>query len=104
MSRGPDASTLLERALLESARAAGCPLALRTSEMKRWASVTFTGARHGLTLEGAASPTLDAWLAALPETEFALRRHLVADLVVQSVVREGGDVTIVLEVLTVEER
>ena len=104
MSRGADAATLLERALLESARAAGCALTLRASEMKRWASATFTGARHLLTLSGHATPTLDAWLAALPETEFALRHHLVADMVVQSVTREGADVTIAWEVLTVEER
>jgi len=104
MSRGPDAATRLERALLESARAAGCPLALRTSDMKRWASATFTGARHLLVLAGDASPALDGWIASLPEAEFALRHHLVADMVVQSVARAGDGVTIGLEVLTVEER
>ncbi|MES2445002.1 MAG: hypothetical protein V4574_19425 [Pseudomonadota bacterium] len=103
MSLDPDAGTLLERALCESAEAAGCPLAVRVSEMTRWASITFTGARHLLTLDGDVSPALDAWLAALPEAEFALRDHLVADLSVQSTRREGAAATIVLEILTVEE-
>lgn len=104
MSRGPDAATQLERALIESAVASGCALTLRKSEMKRWASATFTGARHLITLAGDASSALDGWIAALPDAEFALRHHLVADMVVQSVTREGADVTITLEVLTVEER
>jgi hypothetical protein len=104
MSRGPDVTTQLERALLESACAAACPLDLRASEMKRWASATFVGAKHLLTFAGEASPGLDAWLAALPDAEFALRDHLVADLVVQSVRREDGAASVELEVLTVEER
>lgn len=104
MSRGPDAATQLERALLESARAGGCPLECRKSGMQRWASATFTGARHLLTLASQASPALDRWIAALPEAEFALRHHLVADMVVQSVARDAAEVMIALEVLTVEER
>jgi hypothetical protein len=104
MSRGPDVTTLLERALLASADAAGCPLRLVTSEMTRWASATFAGARHMLSVTSRASSALDAWLAALPETEFALRDHLVADLVVQSVKQEAGEAVIALEILTVEER
>lgn len=102
MSRCPDVATQLERALLGSARAAGCPLVLRASEMTRWASVTFTGAKHLLSLEGEASPALEAWLAALPEAEFALRDHLVADMVLLAVKREGV-VGMMVEVLTLED-
>jgi hypothetical protein len=104
MSRGPDAATLLERALLAGAQAAGCPVTLHASDWTRWASATFAGARHLITLGGAASPTLDRWVADLPEAEFALRGHLVADLVVAGMHRRGGAVTIALEALTVEER
>ena len=104
MSRGPDAATLLARALLASAEQAGCPIAIPAADWTRWASVTFNGARHLLTLAAHASPALDAWLIALPEAEFALRGHLVADLTVESVHREGDAVTALLEVLTVEER
>ena len=104
MSRGPDAATLLERALLASAEAAGCPVAIAAADWTRWASATFAGARHVLTLSGAASPALDRWLVGLSDTEFALRNHLVADLSVIRVTRADGVATIALEALTVEER
>lgn len=104
MSRGPDAAILLERALLAGAEAAGCPLTVTAADWTRWASATFTGARHMLTLGGAASPALDRWLVGLSEAEFALRNHLVADLSVTRVTRTDGVATIALEALTVEER
>jgi hypothetical protein len=104
MSRGPDAATQLERALLASAGAAECPLAIIEADLTRWASVTFTGARHMLTLAGRASAALTRWVDALPEAEFALRGHLVADLSVEAVRREGSEVRVMLEILTVEER
>ncbi|MEP9361064.1 hypothetical protein [Sphingomonas sp. KR3-1] len=103
MSRGPDAETLLRRALEAGAEAAGCPVTLVQSDWTRWASATFTGARHLLSLAAPPSPALDAWIAGLPETELRLRGHLVADLVVEHVRRAEDRVTIALEVLTVEE-
>lgn len=104
MSRGPDAATLLERALLADAERAGCPLSLAESNMDRWASATFSGARHRITLVGRRAAVLDRWVAALPEAEFALRGHLVADIKLVRVRRAGDAVTIAIEVLTVEER
>jgi len=104
MSRGPDATTQLERALVANAEATGCAVAIAEADLTRWASVTFAGARHMLTLTGGACPALSRWIAALPEAEFALRGHLVADLSVEAVRREGAEVTVMLEVLTVEER
>ena len=104
MSRGPDVATLLERALLAGAARADCPLSLACSEMERWASATFTGARHRITLVGERSAALDSWLAALPEAEFMLRGHLVADIKLVRVRRAGAAATIAIEVLTVEER
>lgn len=104
MSRGPDASTLLERALLASAAAAGCPIGIARSEMERWASVTFAGARHRIVLTGAASPALNRWTARLPEAELALRGHLVADLTIERRTRQAERVTIELEILTVEAK
>ena len=103
MSRGPDAETLLRRVLEASAEAADCPVALVASDWTRWASATFTGARHLLTLAAPPSPALDAWIAGLPEAELRLRGHLVADLVVEHVRRTADTVTVSLEVLTVEE-
>lgn len=102
MSRGPDAATLLGRALLASAADAGCPAALVSSDWTRWASATFVGARHSVALRGAMSAHLDAWLAALPDAEFALRGHVLADIAVTRVTREAEWVSISLEALTVE--
>lgn len=104
MSRGPDVATLLERALLTGAERIGCPLSIAESEMNRWASVTFTGARHRITLVGRWSSGLDTWLAGLSDAEFALRGHLVADLQVVRVRRAGEALTAVIEALTVEAR
>ncbi|MES2987636.1 MAG: hypothetical protein V4808_07005 [Pseudomonadota bacterium] len=104
MSRGPDAATLLERALIAGAEAEGCAITIPKWDVRRWASATFVGAQHALALTCARSPQLDAWLAALPEAEFALRGHLVADLKVMQIVRDGDAVSVALEILTVEER
>lgn len=104
MSRGPDAATLLERALLASAATASCAVRVVEADLARWASVTFTGARHMLTLAAPASAAAERWIAALPEAEFALRGHLVADLSVEAVRRDADTVRIMLEILTVEER
>lgn len=104
MSRGPDAATLLGRALVAASECAGCPVSLAEADWTRWASATFVGARHNVVLVGTHSPALDAWLAALPEAEFALRGHLVADLKLVRVRRAGAALTAEIEVLTVEER
>lgn len=104
MSRGPDIATLLERALAASAVRAGCPLAIVEADWERWASATFTGARHRLTLCAQGGERLDAWLAMLPEMEFAIRGHLVADLTVVGVERASDKAAIRIEALTVEDR
>ena len=55
---------------------------------KTWASITFAGARHRLELvfEGArAVEAGELFIAALPEHEFAIPRHLVADATVTAV-------------------
>lgn len=99
MSRGPDAATQLARAL----ERAGPGVIVVTSTATTWASVTFSGARHRLTLDARATPGLDRWLAGLPEAEFALRGHLVADLAVTGIEFSDGRAAVTLEVLTVED-
>jgi len=103
VSRGPDAATLLVRSLETDSHRAGCPARVMESNWTRWASATFSGARHELSLDAAISAELDLWLDALPEADLPLRRHLVADIVVTSVRRADGIATIALEALTVEE-
>lgn len=103
MSRGPDVATLLERRLRVAATAAGVSVAITRSDWTRWASATFTGARHVITL--AADPAgFDAWLATLPEADLPLRHHLVADMVIVARRAVGSHVEADLEVLTVEDR
>ena len=52
MSRGPDVTTLLERRLRIAAEAAGVAIEIVASTATPWASATFNGARHHLTLIG----------------------------------------------------
>jgi hypothetical protein len=67
-----------------------------------WASATFAGARHELDFVAERSAALDTWLSALPEAEFALRGHLVADINVDERI-DSDAVTLRIEALTVEE-
>lgn len=55
---------------------------------RAWASITFAGARHGLTLLFAGEEAVKAgerFVADLPEHEFTLSGHLVADATVSEV-------------------
>lgn len=104
MSRGPDAATLLARALLAHAAQARCAIILETCDSTRWSSATFAGARHRVSLTAPARPALDAWLAALPEADLPMRGHLVADLAVHTGAVSGDTASVTIEALTVEER
>lgn len=56
-----------------------------THTEKAWASITFSGARHSLTLLFAGEQAVEAgerFIAALPDHEFALPGQLVADAAV----------------------
>jgi hypothetical protein len=103
MSRGPDAATLLERALIANAARHGVRIEVAEAESTRWASATFSGARHVMRL-AADGGDMRQWLAELPEADLPIRGHLVADL---AVVRQrwSGDIgEVAIEALTVEER
>ena len=103
MSRGPDAGTLLVRALYRDSCSAGCALEIVESDWVRWASATFTGARHAMRWTALPSAKLDRWLAALPEADLLLRGHLLADLQVVAIARTPEGVTIDLEALTLDQ-
>jgi hypothetical protein len=67
---------------------AGGKAELQRHGERPWASVTFSGTRHTITLVFAgaeAVATGEAFIAALPEHEFAIPRQLVADAAVVSV-------------------
>jgi hypothetical protein len=94
---------LLVRALGRDADRAGCPVEIGATDWTRWASATFSGARHMIRLSAAASRQLDDWLTALPEAEIDLNGHLLASVAVESIQRSGEQVVIELEALTVEQ-
>ena len=104
MSRGPDAATLLERAILADARTSAVTVRVVTATATRWASATFAGERHAMSLEGERSAAADRWLGGLGEADLPMRGHLVADLVVIRTERSGERFTAMLEVLTLEGR
>ena len=104
MSRGPDIGTLLTRMLERLASAAACPIIIEQADWERWASATFSGARHAITLSAGPSDAFHAWLAGLAEQPVELPGHLVADLVVGQMTRSPDRTTVNLEVLTVQER
>lgn len=104
MRAAMDLGTVLARAIEGSARAAGCRVEAQTVGATRWASATFNGARYQLRLASPAGAAFDRWLAGLPERDFAIRGHLVADLATQAVRREAEAVEADLEILTLEDR
>ena len=73
-----------------------------------WASVTFKGARHRIQVmlegRGAVGAAAD-FLALLPEYEFSIPGHIVADIALLAEARrDGGDyASLELEALTIEE-
>ena len=103
MSARADAATLLERALLADAARAGLAVGVVAATSRRWASATFIGARHLLTLEGSWDDAVTAWLTDLADADLPLRGHLVADLIVAAVARTDTGFTAAIEALTVEE-
>jgi hypothetical protein len=74
---------------------------------RRWASLTFQGARHELAfrLEGeGAEAAATHFLSRLEARNFALRGHLLADVSLVAQEQRPGFARIRLDALTVEER
>lgn len=97
-----DVGVALTRSLTGAAARAGCPVDVTDSDWRRWASATFSGARHCLSLSGSPSAAFDAWLDRLGEVDVPVPGHLVADLTVSAVRRCDARIEVDLEVLTVE--
>jgi hypothetical protein len=74
-----------------------------------WASVTFAGTRHTLALAFSGHDAIaagEAFIAALPEHEFAIPRQLVADAAVTSATHEmlpEPRLTVEVELLLLED-
>jgi hypothetical protein len=104
----PDAATALAAALrLDAGRANadGATVEVVEATGRPWASVTFSGERHRLTLsiKGPSSrPVADAFLNGLAEREIELRGHILAGITCLADERVHNDVRLHLEALTVE--
>lgn len=79
---------------------------LQSSSQRRWASVTFNGARHRFSLRVSgddADGAVAHAIGALAQQDFALEGHVVADVALVERHRSGpGLFEIELEALTVE--
>ena len=102
------AGTELKRTLRGWFTALGAPLTVEALASRPWASITFSGERHRLTLclpGPGAQAAVDAFLDGLAEREFALRGHILADIEATGIERDAdGQIRLVLEALTVEDR
>jgi hypothetical protein len=81
--------------------------ALEEIQSRRWASVTFQGARIELafTLEGeGVEEVAGRFLSSLDARNFELRGHLLADVSLVTQERRPGFARIRIEALTVEEK
>ena len=100
-----DAGTALLRAV-RGAFACFAGFAVEEMRSRRWASVTFRGARHELAfrLEGdGAEAEAERFLAGLTASAFQLGGHILADVSLLGEERRPGCARIRLEALTVEE-
>jgi hypothetical protein len=96
----------LKRAIAFAFVGRGGVLAFDAPRSRPWASITFSGERHGfgLCLCGPdARRAMDAFLDGLSEREFALRGHILIDIAVRERSDEADCVRVTLEALTVEE-
>jgi len=103
--RRGDAHRMLLRALGERARCGG-EAEILAANSEAWASATFRGARHRLTLQLGGNDAGDraAKLAEeLDAIEFQLPGHLVADITLTSRRETAAGVAMEIEALTVED-
>ena len=107
MMAATTAGAELKRALRRWFAGVGAAVTFEASASWPWASITFAGERHRLTLSlpgPGAQAAVDAFLDGLGEREFALRGHLLADIEAIGVARDAdGQIRLTLEALTVED-
>jgi hypothetical protein len=106
MTAPPGAGDALKRALRANFVKLGAAVAIESLASRPWASITFSGERHRLSLclpgPGAAAAA-DAFLDGLAERDFALTGHVLADIVLAERGDEDEQVRLILEALTVAE-
>lgn len=105
MRTPPDAGDELDRALKLYFSGFSGRVVIEGARSRSWASITFSGAHHRLSLllDGhGAGEAVSAFLNGLGEREFALRGHLVADIAGDLDELREDWARLTLEALTVE--
>ena len=98
-----DAGELLAAALVELGNSSAH---IVRREGTNWASATFTGMRHKVEMQFPGMKAIEAGrtlASILPEHEFTLRGHIVADISAKRSVETDGVLTLEIEALTVED-
>lgn len=88
------------------AAAHGAVMVIEELRCRDWASLTLAGARHELDvrLEGAGARAAHADIAArLPECDVPMAGRVLADLVVEPTLIDGGDVAITISALVIND-
>lgn len=99
------ADRALARALAQAFGEHGATLALEAMSSRPWASATFSGAQHVVTLRVTGPQAEAAANAILPdigEREFALPGHVLIDIACDAEARVDGEVLLTLAALTIE--
>lgn len=104
---GTAAGEELKRALRVIFVMFGAAITFDTIVSRPWASITFSGERHRLSLclpGPGAQAAVDAFLDGLEDRDFALRGHILADIEATGIQRDAdGQIRLTLEALTVED-
>lgn len=101
MTRVPDPTGRLVRALRTTATASGCAVSLEPILATAWESATYSGTRHTLAAVAPASPHLFAWLAALPEIDLPMPGQFAAGICVSERIDRDGTTTFTVKALTI---
>ncbi|MGQ0661283.1 hypothetical protein [Sphingosinicella sp.] len=94
------AEAALRRALVSLLAAEGVTATIENIRSHPWASATFSGTRHELRLRLSDSSGC-ALLADLAEREFDLPGHILIDIAAADMARDGDDMLLTVEALTV---
>jgi hypothetical protein len=71
--------------------------------LKPWCSATFVGAQHQFRVSMPDRAAGDALAATLPDHEFTIPGHIVADLSIDTSASEGAGMELALSILTIED-
>lgn len=101
--RGTDAGMSLVRSLRLQADDSAVAIVVRSIASRPWASATFSGTQHQVAIEVPPGVSSDRWIAGLPDAEWAVRGHLVADVVIDRVAISAHDRAVSISILTIED-